>query len=165
MFNPHVTEKGTSSFCDMITFCAFMYLSSWVYFFYMFLQCSFWMPTIIAQITMEDISAMLISDMFLQVLISIRNIIAFVTFEHLWSMFRFNMHSESLFGAFIITRLAKMSFLLLMSSFHVLLQVCLKVCLVIPFFTRICDSKVNSGVHLKFMFISSGSIWATFQFF
>ena len=61
-------------------------------------------------------------------------------------MFRLNMHSEALFGAFIIARLTKMPYLLLMMGFCVAVQTCRNFCLVITFVARICDSKVNTGV-------------------
>ena len=61
------------------------------------------------------------------------------------------MHSEASFGAFIIARLAKIPFLLLMVGFRVVVQIFKKFCLVVTFFTRICDSKVNAGVYLKFI--------------
>ena len=66
-------------------------------------------------------------------------------------MFRFNMHSEAFFGAFIIARLAKIPLPLLMVGFCVVVQIFKKFCLVVTFFTRICDSKVNARVYLKFI--------------
>ena len=141
----HVMWKGIFSFCNMVTFCTLIGCI-WMNTSNMVPQCTFWMPTIIAQIAIKDITAMLISDMHLQVLISTWNILTLITLEQLWSMFRFNMHSETFFGAFIITRLAKIQCLLLMVGFCVSVQIFKKISLVITFFTRIRDSKVSTGV-------------------
>ena len=127
-----VTWKGIFSSCNMITFWTLIG-SIWMNSFYMVLQLNFWMPTIITQPTIEHIIAMVISDMFLQVLISSWYIVTLITFEQLWSMFRFNMHSEAFFGAFIIARLAKIPLPLLMVGFCVVVQIFKKFCLVVTF--------------------------------
>ena len=75
-----VTWKGIFSSCNMITFWTLIG-SIWMNSFYMVLQLNFWMPTIITQPTIEHIIAMVISDMFLQVLISSWYIVTLITFE------------------------------------------------------------------------------------
>ena len=58
------------------------------------------------------------------------------------------MLPEASFGPFINARLTKIPFLLLMVGFRVAPQIFEKLCPVITFFTRVCDSKVNTFMHL-----------------